>query len=423
MNLTGKIDKLKLMKQIYLDNAATTPVDPQVLEAMLSYFGDKYGNPGSIYGLGREAKKAISDARKMVSDILACHENEIVFTAGGTESVNLALIGFAHKNQLAGKNKGHIITTKIEHHAVLNTCAQLQKEGFTVTYLDVDRDGLVTPQQVEKAIKKETILVSIMYANNEIGTIEPIATVGKLLKKINAARKHQPIIFHTDACQAAGYLNIHVNDLGVDILTLNGSKLYGPKGIGALYIRAGIEIEPIIFGGGQEKRLRSGTENVPGIVGLAKALKMASDMREKEVKRLTDLRDYFIARLEKDIPNSFINGHKTKRLPNNINVSILGIEGESALLYLDAKGISCSTGSACSASDLEPSHVILALGHPYEYAHGALRFTLGRHTTKQDIDFVMSVLPDIVKRLHSMSALPTDCHSERSEESGSKYVK
>ncbi len=403
-------------KQIYLDNAATTPVHSEVLNEMLPYFSEKFGNPGSIYSLGREARVAIEKARKTIADVLACHANEVVFTAGGTESVNLAIAGYARKNQLPGKNKGHIITTKIEHHAVLNTCEQLQKEGFSVTYLDVDSDGIVSPQQVEKAIQDDTILVSIMYANNEIGTIEPISKIGKKIKEINVTRtkENQPeIVFHTDACQAAGYLNIHVNDLGVDMLTLNGSKLYGPKGIGALYVKKGIQLEPVVYGGGQERNLRSGTENVPAIIGLAKALSLANGGREKESKRLIELRDYFIDRLEKEIPKIELNGARENRLPNNVNVSILDIEGESALLYLDAKGISCSTGSACSAADLAPSHVILALGKSYEYAHGALRFSLGHSTTKHDIDYVMEVLPDIVKRLRSMSALNTEVKNEK----------
>lgn len=396
------------MKQIYLDNAATTSVDPKVLKAMLPYFEKEYGNAGAIYELGRKAKRALDESRQKVANILAAHSGEIIFTGGGTESVNMALLGYARQNKLKGRASGHIITTKIEHDAVLNSYGQLEKEGFTATYLDVDRDGLVSSAQVEKAIQNDTILVSIIYANNEIGTIEPIAAIGKMIRGINEKREKQGlprIAFHSDACQAAGYLNLHVNDLSVDMLSLNGSKLYGPKGVGVLYARNGLSLEPLIFGGGQERGLRSGTENIAGIVGLATSLEIANSLSKKETLRLTKLRDYFIQKLTKDINKSTLNGHPIKRLPNNISISIYGIEGESAILYLDAKGIACSTGSACNSASLEPSHVITALGRPYEYAHGTLRFTLGRHTTKEEIDYTIDELKKVVKRLREMSAV------------------
>jgi len=404
------------MKQIYLDYAATTPVDPQVLEVMLPYFSEKYGNPGALYELGREAKKVITEARKKVARILAAHENEIIFTAGGTESINLAILGYARRNQLHGEYKGHIITTNSEHYAVLNACAALQHQGFDVTYLPVDKDGLVKTEQVARAIRSNTILVSVIYANNEIGTIQPIAEIGALIKRVNDERKKNNLpylAYHSDACQTAGYLNIHPNEIKVDLLTINGSKIYGPKGTGILYVRDGISLEPIIYGGGQEKGLRGGTENVPGIVGFAKALELVVASRQKESHRLIKLRDYFIDKLSKKIPQVLLNGHPTKRLPNNINFSVLGIEGESLVLYLDAKGISCSTGSACSATSLEPSHVILALGRKAQEAHGSLRVTLGKETTKKDLDYTLSVLPQVVKRLRSISAVKIKNHGKK----------
>lgn len=395
-------------KPIYLDHAATTPTDPKVLEAMLPYFSELYGNPGAIYEIGREAKKAIDKARKDVSRVLSCRENEVVFCAGGTESINLAILGYARRNQLHGEYKGHIITTNFEHHAVLNSCAALQREGYDVTYLPVDKDGLITTEQIASAIRSNTILVSFIYANNEIGTIEPIAEIGAMLKRINGERKKHNlphIAFHSDACQAAGYLSIRPNELNVDLLTINGSKIYGPKGTGILFIRNGISLEPIINGGGQEKGMRSGTENVPGIIGFAKALELSALTRQKESQRLIKLRDYFIKKLSAKIPDVLLNGHPTKRLPNNVNFSILGVEGESLVLYLDAKGIYCSTGSACNAASLEPSHVILAIGRSPEEAHGSLRFTFGKDTSKADLDYVLNVLPGIVKRLRNISAV------------------
>ena len=383
-----------MKKTIYMDHSATTYVDEEVVKSMQPYFNEKYGNPGSVHHKGLEAKQAINTAREEIADILGCETSELIFTGGGTESINLAIKGVA----LALKNKGkHIITSRIEHHAVLDSCEYLERyEGFEITYLDVDRDGLVDIKQVEKAIRKDTTLITIMYANNEIGTIQPIREIGEI------ARKNK-ILFHTDACQAAGLLDINVQNLNVDLMTLNGSKIYGPKGIGLLYAKKGIKLVPLIHGGGQERGLRSGTENVPYIIGFAKALKIAQTGRERESKRLGELRDYFINRVLEEIPNSLLNGHATKRLPNNINISFLNVEGEAILLHLDKEGICASTGSACTSGSLEPSHVILATGLPYELAHGSIRFSLGKKTTKKEIDSVMNVLPEIINSLRQIS--------------------
>ncbi len=394
-----------MLKKIYLDHAATTPLDPQVLKAMLPYLKEKYGNPSSLYQKGIESKEAVNEARKKVAKVLGGHKEEIIFTGSGTESDNLALRGTTR----AYKKKGnHIITSQIEHHAVLNTAKALEKEGYEVTYLKVDKEGLVSLEDLEKAIKKETILVSIMYANNEIGTIEPIAEIGKMTKE-------KGIIFHTDACQAAGALPLDVHRLKVDLLTLNGSKIYGPKGTGVLYIRRGVKIDPIITGGSQERNLRAGTENVAGIVGLAKALEIAETKRKIESKRLIKLRDYLIKGILTKIPRVILNGSQDKRLPNNINVSILDVEGESLILYLDKYGIQTSTGSACTSVNLEPSHVLLALGLPYEYAHGSLRLTLGKNTAKKDLDYVLKVLPQIVKKLREISPVKLELEPGKSK--------
>lgn len=396
------------MKTIYLDHAATTPLHPKVLKAMMPYLTREYGNAGAIYDLGRRAKSAIDTARATIAKLVGAKPQEIIFTAGGTESDNLAILGYARAHSLKGKSKGHIITTNIEHHAVLDACRALEGEGYEVTYLPVNRDGLISVEQVTQAIHKDTILISIMYANNEIGTIMPITAIGKKLKLINAARQARqlPIIaFHTDACQAAGYLNINVNDLLVDMMTVNGSKLYGPKGIGFLYRRHSISLTPLIYGGGQEFGLRSGTENVASIVGLSQALSIAGRIRNREVKRLSALRDKFISAVLARIPRTLLNGHPQKRLPNNINISILGIEGESAVLYLDAQGIACATGSACTAANLEPSYVITALGKNHERAHGSLRLTLGRGTTQKDLDRALKVLVKTAARLRQISTL------------------
>ena len=409
------------MKEVYLDHAATTYLDPRVKEAMEPFWSENFGNPSSLYRVGRRAKDALDSARETIARILNCRADELIFTGGGTEAINLALFGAVHfysnilKN--VGMSRGHIITSKIEHHAVLRSMEALMKEGYEITYLNVDEDGLVDPEDVKKAIRPDTILVSIMYANNEIGTIEPIEDIGKVVKEFKANRV-KPIanssdpkpytlnplpFFMTDACQAAGALDLDVQKLGLDFLAMNGSKIYGPKGVGCLFIRRGVRVKPLIYGGGQEGNLRSGTENVPGIIGFAKALEIAHAEKDQENARLTELRDYFIKRLMTEIPKMVLNGHPTKRLPNNVNVSVLDIEGEAVILYLDEYGISCSTGSACTSITLDPSHVILEIGRPYEYAHGSIRFTLGRRNTKEDIDYVMKVFPEIVGKLRKIS--------------------
>lgn len=397
------------MKETYLDNAATTKVREEVKQEMLNYFDVIYGNPGSFHSKGLEAKDAIEDAREIVAKLINSKPKEIVFTAGGTESINLALKGLAK----AMKDQGnHIITTSAEHHAVLNTCEYLEKyEGCEVTYLDVDKYGMVNLKDIENAIKPNTILITIMYANNEIGTINPIKEIGELARKNN-------IYFHTDACQAAGYCDLDVENLNVDMMTINGSKIYGPKGVGILYIKQGIQLVPLIHGGGQEKNIRSGTENVPAIMGFAKALELAQEEKDLEVKRLTFLRDKLVNGILENIPKTFLNGHPIKRLPNNANVSILDIEGEALTLYLNEYGIYTSTGSACTSQTLDPSHVVLATGLPYEAAHGSIRFTLGKETTEEDINKVLELLPGIVKILRQIS--PVNVSEEHIAEARSK---
>lgn len=382
------------MKETYLDNSATTPTDPRVLEEMLPFLSDIYGNPSSFHSKGKEAKDAVDSAREKVAKILNCSSKEIIFTSGGTESINFALKGIAFANREKGN---HIITSKIEHHAVLETCAYLEKNGFEITYVNVDKYGFVSPIDIKNAITDKTILISIMYANNEIGTIEPIEEIG-------AIAREKGIYFHTDACQAAGSFELDVNKLNVDLLTINGSKIYGPKGVGILYKKSGIDIEPLIHGGGQEFNLRSGTENVSSIVGFAKALEIAqSEMKENNF-RMTGLRDYLIHGLLK-IPKSRLNGHPKQRLPNNVNVSFLDVEGEAMLLYLNEKGIYASTGSACTSQSLETSHVLAAIGLPYEASHGSLRFSLGKNTKIDDIDYLLKVLPDVINTLRKISPL------------------
>lgn len=387
----------KTKKIIYLDHAATTPMDQRVLKAMQPYFCDNFGNPSSLYKSGLKAQNALMAARQSIAKVLGCLPEELIFTAGGTESDNLAILGIARAWVHSGKKPGHIITSAIEHHAVLRACEYLEKyEGWKITKVPVDRDGLVDPTKVAKAITKDTVLVSIMYANNEIGTVQPIREINEVCKNI---------YFHTDACQAAGFLDLDVKKLGVDLMTINGSKIYGPKGVGVLYVKRGVVIEPLVYGGGQEWGLRSGTENVPGIVGLAKALELVQANRNQENARLIKLRDFLIKRILQTIPKSRLNGHPTKRLPNNINVTILDVEGEAMLLYLDEYGIEAATGSACDSSSLDPSHVIMALGLPYEFAHGSLRFTLGKSTTAKDINYVLKTLPKVVKLLRQVSPL------------------
>ena len=378
------------MNEIYLDHASTTYVREEVKEVMDRYFSQEFGNPGSFHTVGLRAKNALNQARKKVSEILNCKPGEIIFTSGGTESINLAIKGIAAK-----KGKGHIITSKIEHPAVLRTCEFLEKSGFEVTYLEVDQNGLVNSEDVENAVTKNTILITIMYANNEIGTIEPIKEIAKI------ANKHK-VPFHTDACQAAG-LEVDVKKLGVDMMTLNGSKIYGSKGIGILYKSSDVKIEQLMHGGSQEKGLRSGTENVPGIIGFAKALELMQNEKIKENERLIKLRDDFIKMVMKKIPRTFINGHPTERLPNNANISFLDIEGESIMLYLNEKEIYVSTGSACSSEKLEVSHVLDAIGLKHDAAHGSIRFTLGKMTTKEDLDYVLEVLPEIIESLRRIS--------------------
>ncbi len=388
------------MKEIYLDYAATTPLDARVKRAMEPYWSMEFGNPSSLHRRGVAAKKVLENSRKSVAGILHCKPAEVIFTGGGTEAINLGIIGVARANTQFEK---HIITTRIEHHAVLHSVDVLRRESFDVTTVGISETGVVDPKEIEHAIRSDTILVSVMYANNEIGTIQPIAEIGKIIRearrKRNTEKNKTPIYFFTDACQAAGALDLNIEQLGVDMLAINGSKIYGPKGVGCLYARKEIKLEPIIVGGGQEKGLRSGTENIPAIVGFAKALEISHAIREKENARLTKLRDWLIREIMAAIPEAVLNGHATLRLPNNINISIPGIEGEAAVIYLDARGIFCSTGSACSSVSLEPSHVILELGRSHDLAQGSLRFTLGRKTTKKDLEYALKALVGVVKRL------------------------
>ncbi|MDD6626736.1 MAG: cysteine desulfurase NifS [Lachnospiraceae bacterium] len=383
---------------IYLDNAATTKTAPEVVEAMLPYFTELYGNASSIYKLGSESKKATIKARETIAQTLGAEPNEIYFTAGGSESDNWALKATFEAYQDKGK---HIITSKIEHHAILHTCEYLEKRGAEITYLDVDENGLVDLEQLKKAIRPDTILISIMYANNEIGTIQPIKEIGEI------AAEHG-ILFHTDAVQAYGQLPIRVDELHIDMLSASGHKLNGPKGIGFLYINKKVKIRSFVHGGQQERGRRAGTENVPGIVGLAAAAERAFRIMEEKTKKEIELRDYFISRIQKEIPYAKLNGHPTKRLPNNINFSFEFIEGESMLIMLDMKGICASSGSACTSGSLDPSHVLLAIGLPHEKAHGSLRLTLSEENTKEEMDLVAEELKQIVDRLRGMSPLWED---------------
>lgn len=388
------------MKRIYLDHAATTPVRPEVVEAMLPYFTDHFGNPSSLYLEGRTAKEALDQARADVAKALNAAPDEIIFTGSGTESDNLGIYGVAKARAADGK---HIITTAVEHHAVLHTCKELAKEGWEITYVGVDGYGKVKMAELEAAIRPDTVIVSVMYANNEIGTINPIQEIVKIIKA-----KNPKTYVHTDACQATGYLNMNVKELGVDLLTLNGSKVYGPKGVGALYVKKGTKIKAVIHGGGQERNLRSGTESLALIVGFAKALTLAEQEKAEETKRLLPLREQLIKGIQNSIPKTLLNGHPTDRLPNNVNITMLDVEGEAMLFYLDEEGIAASTGSACTSGTLDPSHVILATGMPYEAAHGSLRFTLGRSTTEADIDHVIKVLPPIIHNLRDISPANID---------------
>ena len=387
-----------MSKLIYLDNAATTQVYPEVLEAMTPYFTEHYGNPSSIYSFAGESKRAVDAARSTMAEFLNAKTEEIYFTGGGSESDNWALKATAE----AYANKGkHIITSKIEHHAILHTCEWLEKHGFEVTYLDVDENGLIDPKALEAAIRPDTILISIMFANNEIGTIEPVAEIGKI------AKEHS-VLFHTDAVQAFGHVPIDVQAMNIDMLSASGHKINGPKGIGLMYIRKGIKIGSFIHGGAQERHRRAGTHNVPGIVGFAKAVELAGHDMDKRIKYETELRDYYISRVEKEIPYAKLNGDRVKRLPNNTNFCFRFIEGESMLILLDQKGICASSGSACTSGSLDPSHVLLAIGLPHEIAHGSLRATLSEKTTKEDIDFTVDELKKIIERLRGMSPLYED---------------
>jgi len=390
-------------KFIYLDNSATTPTDQRVVEAMLPYFNKFYGNPSSVYTLASKSKDAMEQARLEVAKILNAKPEEVFFTSGGTEADNLAIKGIAFAN----KGKGnHIITSKIEHHAVLNTCKWLEKQGFNVTYIGVDKYGIVNLEELKEAIDDTTVLVTIMQANNEIGTIEPIEEIGKIIQRVNNKRKanQKPqIYFHTDAVQAVGKIPIDVNRLGVDLLSLSGHKFYGPKGVGALFIRKGTKIDPLLHGGHHERNRRAGTENVPGIVGLGKACEIVLEEGEKEQTRLRTLRDKLERGILEKIDDVIVNGHPEKRLAGTLSVCVKYIEGESMLLNLDFEGIAASSGSACTSGSLEPSHVLLACGVPPEIAHGSLRFSLGHSTSEDDINYVIEVLPPIVKKLREMS--------------------
>ena len=385
------------MKRIYMDHSATTPVAPEVLEAMLPYFGEKFGNASSLHSFGLEAKEALEESRTKVAALMGAQPEEIIFTSGGTESDNLALKGIGYRSKEKGKGN-HIITTSIEHPAILETCRKLETQGFEVTYLPVTKDGLVDPGTVESAIKKETVLISVMHANNEIGTIQPLKEIGEI-----AAQKD--VFFHTDAVQTAGKIPIDVNDMGLDLLSISAHKLYGPKGVGALYVRKGTRLDSIVQGGGHERGLRSGTENVAGIVGMARAADLASQDMASEAKRLTDLRDKLAKMVLDSVKDAWINGTMEKRLPGNLNFGFRYVEGESLLLFLDSKGIAVSTGSACSSKKLEPSHVLLSLGLKPEECHGSLRITMGRSNTEEDVDYVARSITEAVERFRSISAL------------------
>ena len=385
------------MNRVYMDNAATTPVSPAVLEKMLPYFSECYGNANSIHSTGLDARKALNAARKKVAAALNCNPEEVYFTSGGSESDNWALKGVAFANRKKGN---HIITSAIEHHAILHTCEWLEKQGFEITYVPVDADGLVNPADVEAAITDKTILISIMAANNEIGTIEPIEEIAKI------AHAHH-VLFHTDAVQAIGAIPVDVRAIGCDLLSLSGHKFHGPKGVGALYIKQGTRIDNLIHGGAQERGRRASTENVAGIVGMAEAIELATANIPEKAARISALRDQLIDLLPA-LPYVRLNGHRTKRLPGNVNVSVRFIEGESLLLRLDLAGVAASSGSACTSGSLDPSHVLLAIGLPHEIAHGSLRLSLSDTTTQEEVDYVLSVLPGIIEYLRDMSPLYND---------------
>ncbi|BDB02406.1 cysteine desulfurase NifS [Clostridium botulinum] len=394
-------------KQVYMDYSATTYTKPEVLEEMLPFFTENFGNPSSLYSFSDKTKKAVNLARERVAKALNAEKNEIFFTSGGSEADNWVMKGIAYANKKKGN---HIITTKIEHHAILHTAQFLEKEGFKVTYLPVDEEGFVSVEDIKNAITDETILVSVMFANNEIGTIEPIKEIGKLCKKKN-------IYFHTDAVQAIGHVDIDVKDMNIDLLSMSAHKFYGPKGVGALYIKNGVKIQNLIHGGGQERGKRASTENIAGIVGLGKAIELAMENMPEENKKLSNLRGRLIRGIEERIPEVKLNGPKdmSKRLPNNVNFSFIGIEGETLLLDLDMNGIFGSTGSACASASLDPSHVLLSIGLPHEIAHGSLRLSLGAKNTEEDIDYVLEVLPKIIKQRREMSPLWEDYMKNKEE--------
>ncbi|MGI6423944.1 MAG: cysteine desulfurase NifS [Tepidanaerobacteraceae bacterium] len=392
-----KKEEMTSLKQIYMDNAGTTQMRQEVLDEMIPYFIDKFGNPSTIYYYGREAKAALEDSREKIAQLINADPMEIFFTSGGTESNNWALRGVTAANKKKGN---HIITSSIEHHAVLHTCEDLERQGFRVTYIPVDKDGLVDANHVINAITENTILVSIMHANNEIGTIQPIEEIVKLVKQ-----KNPKILFHTDAVQTVGKIPVDVKDLGVDLLSMSGHKIYGPKGVGALYIKKGTRIAPFITGGAQERNRRAGTENIPGIVGFGKAAELAKEELKQQHDKLINLRDKLIKGILDKVPYTRLNGHPSLRLPNNVNISFEFIEGEAMLLNLDMKGICASSGSACTSGSLEPSHVLLGIGLPHEIAHGSLRLTLGRNNSEEEVDYVLEVLPNIVGRLREMSPI------------------
>ncbi len=393
-------------QHIYLDHNATTPIDAEVVRAMKPFETKAYGNPGSFHSMGKEAKDAVDASRRWIAQWIGAREDEIIFTGSGTESDNLAILGYARAHASVGK---HIVTAAIEHHAVLEPMQHLaRKEGFELTVVPVERNGIVDAQKVIGAIRPDTTIVSVMLANNEIGTIQPVEEIGREMEKMRRDGRAPHVVLHTDACQAAAYLPLDVAKLHVDLLTLNGSKVYGPKGIGLLYAKRGVKLQPLMFGGAQEKALRPGTENVAGIVGLQRALELVEEQRQKDIEHLRPLQTMLIDGILNTIPKTRLNGDRGQRLPNNVNISIMDLEGEALILYLDAAGIYASTGSACTSASLDPSHVILALGMPYEVAHGSIRFSLGRSTTKRDIAYVLKALPPLVQKLRAISPVNVD---------------
>lgn len=382
-------------RKVYLDYSATTPTDPRVVEEMIPYFTEHFGNPSSIYSTGLEAKDAIEHAREQVAHLINAEPKELIFTSGGTESDNWALIATARRLQHKGK---HIITSAIEHHAILHSCEYLAKEGFDITYVGVDHDGLVDPAEVEAAIRPDTILISIMYVNNEVGSVQPITEIGAIAKK-------HGVLFHTDAVQALGNVPIDVKTMNIDMMSMSSHKIYGPKGIGAIYIRSGVNLPTYIHGGAQERKKRAGTENVPGIVGFGKAAELACQNFNTHVAHVSKLRDHFVDRVLNEIPYTYFNGSKDHRHPGNANITFEYVEGESILLYLDFAGVSCSSGSACSSRSLQPSHVLTAMGIPVELIHGSIRFTFGNPTTMEDVDYTVNKLKGIIEKLRGISSI------------------